>query len=79
MTDVEAKEIVQDAGLIDGNGGYSEEYYLSTIARLLLEATHYTALLHDLADAYAEGDEERVEILLYEIYCDYHVHKEAEQ
>ena len=29
-------------------------------------------LLHDLADAYAEGDEERVETLLYEIYCDYH-------
>ena len=29
--------------------------------------------LHDLADAYAEGDEERVETLLYEIYCDYHI------
>jgi len=43
----EAKEIVQDAGLIDGNGGYSEEYYLSTIARLLLEAKHYIELLDD--------------------------------
>ena len=31
-----------------------------------------SAILRDLADAYARGDEEAVETLLYEIYCDYH-------
>jgi hypothetical protein len=29
-------------------------------------------ILRDLADAYAEGDEEAVATLVYEIYCDYH-------
>jgi len=29
--------------------------------------------LHDLANAYAEEDEERLKVLLYEIYCDYHI------
>ena len=32
-----------------------------------------------VADAYAEGDEEMLDILIYEIYCDYHVHKEAQE
>ena len=38
------------------------------------------ATLRALADAYAEGDEEMVETLVYEIYCDYHIsHMEASE
>ena len=35
--------------------------------------------LHDLADAYARGDEEAVATLVYEIYCDYHVSNIVEE
>ena len=32
-----------------------------------------------VADAYAEGDEERLETLIYEIYCDYYIPREADE
>jgi hypothetical protein len=39
------------------------------IEKLHAELTGLRGLLHDLADAY--GDEEKVEIFVYEIYCEF--------